>query len=382
MSKGRQITKTTKLRENTIIRGKRKFIPRKLNSNDPIEQVRSVFFSLKIPLSNKSPEKISHKWRKKMTFIQFIKLLKIAVRIIHKNWEEPLRNYFFSLFQGRKKKYLSFIKTSKEPLLSLQMDALLTTMINKHYEPTLMNILLLKNKNVLPFQEFQLEVNEKHFSIDIDYIKSITKSDAVVDAYYQMLCIQNFLGDINESKQIIKNAIDNIFSYINFYFVNLNNNLDGITNFRGMTFITRDYYDNIINNVYSLQYTAWIIITIIHELSHHLIRELQQSSNFYLKTERTNQCPIKYNLDKKESGNIVEHFLFDNSQELFYQDSLYIITLKNYSNKTSSSFKKSFIRFQDNSRKSLLYGVKCKKNGGLRRCGFLHHIDSNCLDFS
>ena len=113
MSKGRQITKTTKLRENTIIRGKRKFIPRKLNSNDPIEQVRSVFFSLKIPLSNKSPEKISHKWRKKMTFIQFIKLLKIAVRIIHKNWEEPLRNYFFRFFKEEKKNIYLLLKQAK-----------------------------------------------------------------------------------------------------------------------------------------------------------------------------------------------------------------------------------------------------------------------------
>lgn len=387
MSKRRQIKKTTQLRENTIIKGKRKFIRRKLKkrniSNDPIEKVRSVLLLLKTPLSNVPSEKISHKWKNEMTFTQFIKLLKIAVNFIRKNWEEPLRNYFFSLFQGRKKKYLSFIKVSKEPLLSLQKDALLTTMLNKRYEPTFMNLLLLKNKNVVPFQEFQLQVDEKHFSIDLDYIKSIMKSDAVVDAYYQMLCIQKLLGDdIDESKEIIKNAIDNIFSYIRFYFINLNNNVEGITNFRGMTFITRDYYENIINNVYSLQYTAWIIITIIHELSHHLIRELRQSTNFYISTERAIQCQIKYNLDKKESGNIVEHFLFDNSQELFYQDSLYVITLKNYANKTSSSFKKKFISLQDSSIKSLIYGVKCKKNGGLRRCGLLHHIDSNYLDFS
>jgi len=149
-------------------------------------------------------------------------------------------------------------------------------------------------------------------------------------SYIPFLSYRNALSKFTNKKIDRESLKWNIVNYINsheFYFVKLKDDLNAITIYTGDIFINikylREYFENMNNNDNKLIIREKIILVILHELNHGLLRTIDKEkySNYLINSKRKNKNNMKirykglingefYQLPIDETGNNFDYLLY------------------------------------------------------------------------
>ena len=153
---------------------------------------------------------------------------------------------------------------------------------------------------------------------DRHYLSKIILSDIVVSCYKEVLKTQNI--NINNSK--IKTILSSFLNNVNIYYLNLEDY--GLTINEGTIFINEKHiHDSLIN----LSSAGCVILTVMHEIMHCLLRLVRNDDNFYYLTGKVKINNKIYD----DSGKIFEK-IFLNTEYKSINDSAgeFLINVDNY----------------------------------------------------
>ena len=180
---------------------------------------------------------------------------------------------------------------------------------------------------------------ENYKAIYFDLIEKILKSK----------CIQDLLIELknhhNDKNNIIK-INDDFIDYIKkntIFFEFIRPDLYGVTNVRELkTIINVEYRQINLNQKYIILFLfCVVIITAVHEYIGHLLKEYYYySSNFFIsesspKRNKKNESNEEDDEEEEEEDDdevdhFVEKILFNNIDQIFIRDVLYILDIKNW----------------------------------------------------
>ncbi len=192
-------------------------------------------------------------------------------------------------------------------------------------------------------------------------------------SYIPFLSYKNALAKFTNKKITEESLNSNITNYINsheFYFVNLKDDLNAITLHTGDVFINikylKEYFENINNNDNLLIIREKIMLVILHELNHGLLRIIDNEaySNYLInskrKTKKNNQIKYKglisgeyYKLPIDETGNNFDYLLYAG----YYFEYLDITIAKFFSNIAKYKNKKEYINDLDKCIKNMSHNI-------------------------
>ena len=187
------------------------------------------------------------------------------------------------------------------------------------------SLLTINSISKCPLIKLPFKYNDNSIDINKKNIIEIALS------YIPFLSYKNTLSKFTNKKIDGESLNYSIVNYINsheFYFVNLKDDLNAITIHTGDIFINvkylREYFENINNNDNNLIIREKIILVILHELNHGLIRTIdtEKYSNYLINSKRKNKkknMKIRYKgltkgefyqLPIDETGNNFDYLLY------------------------------------------------------------------------
>ena len=185
----------------------------------------------------------------------------------------------------------------------------------------------------IEFNEVSLKNNQK-FKLDKTTLKQFLSSETIISAIEETL--KHFEDDKinNAGRNILKNKCDEFIENTKFYSIELNNKIYAFTIYNGNIFINKNYIDianDNNNNKKQLSALAIILLSIIHEFIHYLVRTLsdnETSRNYFLKTK--NRIKKLEKIEINESGNFLERLLIGNYFGLFSINAEFLLDINNY----------------------------------------------------
>ena len=217
----------------------------------------------------------------------------------------------------------------------------------------------------LEFKEVNLKNNNK-FQLNKDALKQFLNSEAIISAVEETLKHFEDIKINNPGKSVLKDKVVNFIENTKFYSIKLSDNIYAFTIYNGNIFINKNIIDiaNDNNNKQQLSALAIILVSIIHEFMHYLVRILSddpKSKNYFLKTKK--RIKKTENIKISESGIFLEDLLIGNYKGFFSIDAEFLLDINNY----NDSFKIFSNKFYDNNTK---YHSKADEETFLKR-GFL-----------
>lgn len=180
-----------------------------------------------------------------------------------------------------------------------------------------------------------------HNQINYEKFKTILQSNAAVSSY--MKCIKKRI-EKKVNKEEIKLKLINILANIKIYRANLPNTILGSMLHDRSIIINNKFYDA--NNYYGKLQDIMILTTLLHEISHILIRYYKDLNYFNL----TGEFEIKdngVNFNFKDLGEFLDFLLIQQIDNFFGIDYGFLFSTKNWQDEPSS-FKKNFLSNRNN----------------------------------
>lgn len=175
--------------------------------------------------------------------------------------------------------------------------------------------------------------NDQKFKLNKNSLKNFLTSEAIMSAIEETL--KNFEDNKinNPGRNILKNKSEEFIENTKFYSIHLTDKIYAFTIYNGDIFINKKYIDiaNNNNDKRQLSALAIILLSIIHEFMHYLIRTLSDnktSKNYFLKTK--NRIKKSGTVEINESGNFLEKLLIGNYYGFFSIDAEYLLDINNY----------------------------------------------------
>ena len=115
---------------------------------DPITILKSLF-SINAPKLKQI--NVYHEWRKEMSTIEFLNLVKKGMNFVRYKWKPYQLKEFCEYFTKGNSNLTLFLTSDSSPLVSLQKHALLLTLMNKRFIKEYIYLLTLEPKDIIPF---------------------------------------------------------------------------------------------------------------------------------------------------------------------------------------------------------------------------------------
>lgn len=209
---------------------------------------------------------------------------------------------------------------------NLMKDCILTSLLPDKYDRDTYGYFFMNQIEIIKFRHI---IISNDLQIDINFVKSIMVSPCLINAFNKVF---NYL-QITSKEDEIKMKINEYLNKFSIYHASFSLKLCGLTVYDGTIYITTKYIKDFKeHSTFNYRIGGAILIAILHEMTHALLRLVGTTNNFYLKTEET----LIDNISFDDSGEILEYVLFNNINELYENDTKYILDLKNYSKKAET----------------------------------------------
>ena len=286
---------------------------------------------------------------------EFINLVKESILFLgnkNKDYIKYLNNNF--------RKYEKQIKSMfKLPQINKDIveNAILTILNNecKNENDKIENennfkLIFKSQSSITPLIELNFKKDNKIININKKELKEILCSPILLEIYDKTLT--HFIPDFKEKVKDNKDLIGYIINYINkynIYFASLPKSLSGIIIHTGNIYIQKDFIKQYFEEMEEENFLIIrekIILTIKHELSNALIREIDSNKkdNFLIRSNCKDENvkdsiefknPINeliYELPKNESGNLFDYYFYNQYYigNLFYEEAEFFSNIKKY----------------------------------------------------
>lgn len=296
----------------------------------------------------------SHTFLNQMSIFQFFIKLKSLIFKVKQQWKPySIKRAYKALNRNSIALYMIDVD---EPLIRLKKDLILSLLNYKYYqnkfEDTISNLDIL---DVNEFEPISIKYNKTRYYVDKNKLIRFLTSETLLTGYVEVF---KKLKITTITEEAIEEKIKLVMSKINLYYCPLPEDISGLTIYSGDIFIKQRYINDLKSKC-KIQSLASILLTIFHEVTHLLIRSFNNNTNYFNKTP-----PIILNKHTfNDSGKILEHFISNNLNILYPRESLFLISLKNYSQKFHD-FKIQLVNeYLQNTEEDLNYGFYLTKKG-------------------
>lgn len=215
----------------------------------------------------------------------------------------------------------------------------------------------INNQTIIQFTSITCTYNNKTYTLNKEFLKRLVKSNALTSLYKKCLKWQS----INKTSEQTKETFCSFIDGVQLYFTNLGQKALGATISSGIIFIHEKYFNNINEEVEepeNIQSLAAIVTIVLHEFAHCILRIMRENISFYVNTEEkeieatlkrsnsevtlpkkslkklkqseSSQCLMIKKPTMKEIGNYFDKLLYGTLPNLYVEDSLFILNLRNY----------------------------------------------------
>lgn len=199
-------------------------------------------------------------------------------------------------------------------LIELQLTIIIRFLLSEQYCHVL--IMTLSESQVLPLiDNFEFTINNQSVTVTDELLYSFFYSEVLLHAYSLLLRKKEYAVKTEVIKKYIQHIIDNNKIFIVPYLFSL-----GITAENGFIYIRTINLEN----VFDLQSSALVFITLIHEVSHFIMRKVM-NTNYFEKSRKLDSFPSKY-----DTGDTFEALLFGNKSKINDEFATFILNKNNY----------------------------------------------------